>query len=346
MMQQQQQQQQAMAQQFAQPQQYAGQALQGQPLPPAGEQATEGAAAPPVEQAEGGMAWEGTCATPCTEQFQKDSSEISGITDPIELSQALCTSMKNLFSCQCDRCEAPYSAAVALQGQLCALDTAVSLHQAGGSCQGFASNFCQTPFSAEFCVRRTWVDPAGSPGWMNNGHEIMDPGLEAMKAGTDLFTYNKPAYAQSIASNLVRYLTSGAASEASKAHLKNVIAQEIEGFKPVKKEENLIETLLPFTAPAPSHREKKILEEDAKLQTEDFGRPLDVAEAHKFGEEVKGVESKMDKAGVELPPDEEKELDELSMAAEKYNSAPALSPAVSTPILLLCSSLLLALLSA
>mmetsp|Transcript_13967 Transcript_13967/g.28879 ORF Transcript_13967/g.28879 Transcript_13967/m.28879 type:complete len:92 (-) Transcript_13967:467-742(-) len=63
-------------------------------------------------------------------------------------------------------------------------------------------------------------------------HEVVDPGEEAAKAGNDLFSNQMPNYAQEIADSMSKYLTAGAAAQASQARLNNAVLNEISALGP------------------------------------------------------------------------------------------------------------------
>lgn len=156
------------------------------------------------------------------------------IEDPLQKTQAMCEMLTKRAHCMCINCEATLESDQAfLQAHVdnCSPAQMAAYHLAGGACSGFATGYCGLEINANFCENFAVPPVLGSKVWMEN-HEIIDPGDEAAKAGMDLFSNQMPNYAQEIADSMSKYLTAGAAAQASQARLNNAVLKEVSSLGP------------------------------------------------------------------------------------------------------------------
>jgi len=232
----------------------------------------------------------------CASAFDSAKEEIDNLGDTLVKSQALCIALKKRFSCRCDVCgpQDEDKAGRELQSQFCAPEVVVQFKSAGGACQGFESFFCAVPFGDEFCSRRSFSPPLGSPDWLKH-NQVVDPGSESGKAGLNLFQSQLPLYLRTAALTFANFMNYGTSAAQDDARLSSKIAEEIEAFKPNN--------------------------DDHKRQEEVFNTTVTVAEAKRYAASLKEMQDKLEAAGVELPTSVNRDLDDLELAANHYSSA-------------------------
>lgn len=248
-------------------------------------------------------------------------TEVLKMVNQLEKLQATCIAMKRLFDCECSSCSPNLEAGDALHKTVCAPAGLAQLHEAGGPCAGFATNFCAQPLSqSSFCSTGTWSPSMGSEEWMKNGHEVMDMG-DDNGAGLHEAENQAPAYAEKIADALHQYLTAGAMQKESDARLESMLSGEIASLRHLHENMGFL-SFLPFKVPffeSVDKQDEKVLEEDHALQKENFGEELSPSQAWDYGVQVGEVEKKLSDEGVELPGKLETELNELQDSAKHYN---------------------------
>lgn len=278
-----------------------------------GENATEGDPAPPVVAAV-------ACDSTCRNSYASDMAEIAKMGGDLERLQGTCTAMMRVFNCECSRCEPDLEAGDVLQKTLCEPAGLRQLHEAGGPCMGFATGFCSTPLSSSpFCQERSWIPPMGSPQWMQV-HEVVDPGDDG-GAGARLVTNQAPAYAHKVAQAMSEYLSAGAMKARNTARMEGIIGSQIQSMEPVHESMGLFD-FLPFKVPfleSVVDEDKPVLEEDHKLQLENFGEEISPAQAEEYGEKVKDWEKELEEKGVALPASISTDLQELETATKDYD---------------------------
>jgi len=178
----------------------------------------------------------GSCfaAQQCTNDYIHDYAATVDIEDPLQKTQALCESLTKRVKCMCGNCEATIESDpsfIQSHTDNCSPAMMATFHLAGGACTGFATGFCELEINANFCENFAVPPVLGSKTWMAN-HEIIDPGPEAATAGADLFSNQMPNYAQEIADSMSKYLTAGAAAQASQARLNNAVLNEMQQLSP------------------------------------------------------------------------------------------------------------------
>jgi len=260
------------------------------------------------------------CDGTCRATYASDMAEIAKMGDELAKLQGTCTAMMRVFNCECSRCAPNVEAGDALQKTLCEPAGLRQLHEAGGPCMGFATGFCAAPMSSSpFCQEGSWIPPMGSPQWMQT-HKIVDPGDDE-GAGMRLAANQAPAYAHKVAAAMSEYLSAGAIKERDTARLEGIIGSEIQSMEPVHEDMGIFD-FLPFKVPfleSVTEKDKPILEEDHKLQLENFGEEISPAQAEEYGDKVKQWEEELKEKGVTLPAHIATDLHELETATEEYD---------------------------
>merc|ERR1712230_83328 len=103
--------------------------------------------------------------------------------------------------------------------------------------------------------------------------------------------------------------------------LENMIASQVHAMEPVHEDMGIFD-FLPFSVPfleSVVDKDKPILEEDHKLQLENFGEEISPAQAEEYGEKVEDWEKELREKGVDLPAKLSTDLHELETAADHYD---------------------------